>query len=123
MRPSIALLALGLAACGGAHSPPPATTTEPDAGTPAAPAPIERACFTGSTANGVCEIFDGSLEPLTALSQHCQSAGGTWLDACPAAGRVGTCSGDGRRAVYYGTGLTPETVRDACEHEGHTFVP
>lgn len=120
-----ALIGLG---CGGARTPPadpppaPAPAPTAEAPTPDA-APLERACFTGSTENGVCEVFSAALEPLPALSAHCREAGGQWLETCPAAGRVGTCSGDGRRATYYGGALGPDAVRAACEREGHVFVP
>lgn len=112
-----------LASCGGATPPPPATTAEADAGPSTAEAPIERACFSGTPENGICEVFSAALEPLPALSEHCRAAGGTWLERCPDDGRIGTCSGEGRRAVYYGGTLGVDAVRDACEREGHTFTP
>jgi len=105
-------------ACGG--TPPPASTVEVHE---EEAAPIERACFTGTADNGVCEIFSAALEPLGPLASHCRDAGGQWLDACPSEGRVGTCSGEGRRAIYYGVGLGIDALQHACEAEGHAFAP
>lgn len=115
-------------ACGGAQervdptpSEAPSATggaSEPDAGA------AERACFTGTLEMGVCELFDRATEPLSVLSAHCARAGGTWrLDGCPSEGRVGACVGEGRRAVYYGHGLTTEQLAEACAREGHVFAP
>lgn len=112
------LFATALLACGGAQ--PEAVVT-----TPAAEEPIaeERACFSGTTDNGVCEIFSAALEPLPALASHCIAAHGHWLEECPAEGRVGSCAGEGRRAFYYGVGLGSAQLRQACEAEGHSFSP
>jgi len=107
-------LALALVACGTA-APAPSATMPASA--------TERACFSGTTDNGVCEIFSAALEPLGALAAHCREAHGQWLVECPIEGRVGTCSGDGRRAVYYGASIGPVEARRACEAEGHAFAP
>ncbi len=106
-------------ACG--STPPPASTV--DVHEEQSAAPIERACFTGTADNGVCEIFSAALEPLGPLASHCREASGQWLETCPTAGRVGTCSGEGRRAIYYGVGLGIDALQHACEAEGHTFAP
>ena len=84
---------------------------------------MERACFTGSADNGVCELFSAATEPLSALAAHCREARGMWVIECPPEGRVGTCSGDGRRAVYYGPSIGDVELRRACEAEGHVFGP
>lgn len=116
-----AAVVLVVAACGASQrepvvAPPPSIVEE-------APAAIERACFSGTLDNGVCEIFSAALEPLPALATHCRAAGGQWLDACPTDGRVGECSGEGRRAIYYGGALGEDALRSACESDGHTFTP
>jgi hypothetical protein len=117
MRTRVLGLALLAGACGAAPPPPvTATTARPDE-------PTERACFSGTTDNGVCEIFSAALEPLGALAAHCRQAHGQWLVECPTEGRVGTCAGEGRRAVYYGPSIGPTEARRACEGEGHVFTP
>jgi hypothetical protein len=118
------LLLVVASACGGAQerASEPATATEEPAETDAGAA--QRACFTGTAEMGVCELFDEATEPLSVLSAHCARAGGTWrVDGCPTEGRVGSCAGEGRRAVYYGHGLTSEQLAEACAREGHTFAP
>jgi hypothetical protein len=111
------LVVVVLVACGGA---PPPTSTAPEVEAETA---TERACFSGTTENGVCEIFSAALEPLGPLAAHCREARGQWLVECPIEGRVGTCEGEGRRAVYYGASIGAIEARRACEAEGHAFTP
>lgn len=114
-----AAVALALGACGGAQPPPDPPPTS-------APPPVaqERACFRGTTENGVCEVFSAAREPLPPLASSCRAAGGQWLEACPEVGRVGSCTGqEGAHAIYYGVGIGSEALQQACEAEGHTFAP
>ena len=120
MRSLAASFVALVVACGStspAHEATPIVEAEQE------PTAIERACLTGSTDNGVCEIFSAALEPLGPLASHCHEAHGQWLETCPTAGRVGSCSGEGRRAIYYGVGLGTEALQRACAAEGHTFAP
>lgn len=113
------LLAGVLSACGSAQ-PAPVVGSPPTI----APAARERACFSGTTDNGVCQVFSAAREPLPALASSCRTAGGRWITSCPDEGRVGSCTGaDGAHAIYYGLGLGSDALRSACEAEGHTFAP